>query len=364
MSRRNSGTSFNLPVIKRNVVNKTNLTERPSLAEDAWKDTLKDICEVARNSLHNLVSSGTPPLPRYYHQEFVRTSDILQKPEILKMVLSHGDQQALRFRKVILKARDRISEARTILVEFEEEAKQHMAQLDQRIDVMNLHLIPMPEGQKRDLKRDVRAIQDSSRSFVGNISGVVEQIGKQENLLKSLARQVHEDPLTGVLNRRAWERDLDEIASADAPRSRDPHGLITLVIADIDRFKNVNDSYGHPVGDAVLKQFAALLGDHFAGSGSVYRYGGDEFGIIFPGFSVHEAAKKLEGFRKRLQRTIFIAINGKVKRDQDQNIRISASYGVAGWTGKEDIKDVVSRADHMLYRAKKAGRDRIKFNLT
>jgi len=127
--------------------------------------------------------------------------------------------------------------------------------------------------------------------------------------------------------------------------------MLALVIADLDDFKNVNDSYGHPVGDAVLKQFAALLADHFASSGSVYRYGGEEFGIILPGFSGQEAAERLEVFRKRLKRAVFVAMNGEVK------IRISASYGVAQWTGQENMKDVVSRADQMLYKAKKAGKD-------
>ena len=328
------------------------------MAEEAWKDTLKDICEVARNSLHNLVSSGTPPLPRCYHQEFVQAADVMQKAEILEMVRSDEDQQTVRFRRVILKARDRISDARKILVDFEEEAKQNMAQLDQRIDAMNLHLVPLPKEQKRDLEGNVRAFQESSRDFVGNLSGVLEKIGKQENLLVSLARQVHEDPLTGVLNRRAWERDLNDIASSDASGSHDSGGMITLVIADLDHFKKVNDSYGHPVGDAVLKQFATLLGDHFASSGSVYRYGGEEFGIILPGFSLSEAVERLEVFRKRLKRAVFVAMNGEVK------IRISASYGAADWTGKEDIKEVVARADQMLYKAKKSGRDCIKFNLT
>ena len=337
-------------------MSKTNLAERPSVAEEAWKDTLKDICEVARNSLHNLVSSGTPPLPRCYHQEFVQAADMLQKQAILEMVRSDEDQQALRFRRVILRARERITDAKKILVDFEEEAKENMAQLDQRIDAMNLDLVPLPKEQKRALEGNVRAIQESSKDFVGNLSGVLEQIGKQENLLASLARQVHEDPLTGILNRRAWERDLNEITSADDGGGHDTSGLITLAIADLDHFKKVNDSYGHPVGDAVLKQFAVLLGDHFASSGSVYRYGGEEFGIILPGFSVHEAAEKLDVFRKRLKRAVFVAMNGEVK------IRISASYGIAGWTGKEDIKDVVSMADQMLYKAKKAGRDRIKFN--
>ena len=330
-------------------MSKSNLAEKSYPAEESWKDTLKDICEVARNSLHNLVSTGTPPLPRCYHQEFVQAADILKKQTILDMVRSDEDSQAVRFRRVILKARDRISDARKILSEFEEEARRNIAHLDNRIDTMKLHLVDLPEEKKRDIEGSVSAIRASNSDFVENISGVLEQIGKQENLLASLAKKVHEDPLTGVLNRRAWERDLKEACSeAESDRKS---SMLALDIADLDDFKNVNDSYGHPVGDAVLKQFAALLADHFASSGSVYRYGGEEFGIILPGFSGQEAAERLEVFRKRLKRAVFVAMNGEVK------IRISASYGVAQWTGQENMKDVVSRADQMLYKAKKAGKD-------
>ena len=325
-----------------------------SHADEAWKDTLRDICEVARNSLHNLVSSGTPPLPRCYHQEFVQAADTLKKQDILEMVRSDEDKQAVRFRSVILKARDRISDARKILAQFEEEAKRNLAQLDKSIDEIEFRLEHLPDNQKHGIVGSVKAMRESNSDFVENVSGILEKIGEQEGLLASLAKKVHEDPLTGIYNRRAWERDLDEIASGMESDERDDNGCLTLVIADLDHFKNVNDSYGHPVGDAVLKQFASLLADHFSSSGSVYRYGGEEFGVILPGFTVKETVEGLEAFRKRLKRAVFVAMNGEVK------IRISASFGVAQWTGKEYMKDVVSRADELLYAAKKAGRDCIK----
>ncbi len=333
---------------------KSKLAEKACPADESWKDTLKDICEVARNSLHNLVSSGTPPLPRCYQQEFIQAADVLKKQEILDMVRNDEDSQAVRFRRVILKARDSISDVRKILSEFEEEAKKNLASLDQRIDVMKLHLVHLPSEQKDYIEGSVSAIQAGSSDFLKNIAAVLDQIGKQENMLASLTKKVHEDPLTGVLNRRAWERDLNDVSAQDGSTRESP--VLTLVIADLDDFKQVNDTFGHPVGDAVLKQFAALLADHFASSGSVYRYGGEEFGIILPGFPGHEVVERLEIFRKRLKRAVFVAMNGDVQ------IKISASYGVAQWSGQENMKDVVSRADQMLYKAKKAGKDCIIFH--
>jgi len=147
-------------------VSKSNLAEKSYPAEESWKDTLKDICEVARNSLHNLVSTGTPPLPRCYHQEFVQAADILKKQTILDMVRSDEDSQAVRFRRVILKARDRISDARKILSEFEEEARRNIAHLDNRIDTMKLHLVDLPEEKKRDIEGSVSAIRASNSDFV------------------------------------------------------------------------------------------------------------------------------------------------------------------------------------------------------
>ncbi len=331
------------------------MTEKPAETEDAWKDTLKDICEVARNSLHNLVSSGTPPLPRCYHQEFIQAADMLNKEEILEMVRSDEDKQAMRYRNVILKAKARISDAKNILANFEEEAKRNIAKLDKHIDSIHLQMTNMPDEQKGNIEASAKAIKESSKGFMDNISGVLEQIKRQENMLVSLAKKVHEDPLTNVLNRRAWERDLSEFASANQGGGNESSSLLSLVIADLDHFKKVNDSYGHPVGDAVLKQFAMLLKNHFEDMGSVYRYGGEEFGVILPGCPGEEAVEKLELFRKRLGKSLFIAMNGQVK------IKVSASYGVAQWTGTEDMRDVVARADRMLYEAKKAGRNCIRF---
>lgn len=331
-----------------------NLAKRHISTDESWKEVLRDICEVARSSLHNLVSSGTPPLPRCYQQEFSQAANALKKQKVLDMVRSDEDCQTERFRSVILSARDRISDARSILSKFESEAKANIQELDKKIDSMCSHLALVPTNYKEEIEQSATAVKHTSHGFISNLSEVLEQIGQQQNLLESLAKKVHEDPLTGVLNRRAWEKDLIELANPHGDSSKG-NGKFTIAICDLDHFKRVNDSYGHPVGDAVLKQFALLLNDHFASSGSVYRYGGEEFGIILPGFSVEETFQKLEVFRQRLKKAVFVAMAGQVK------IRISASYGVAQWSKEEDIRDVVSRADKMLYAAKKAGRDCIRY---
>ncbi len=324
--------------------------------EEEWKDTLRDICEVARNSLHNLVSSGTPPLPRCYQQEFILAADMLQKEDILEMVRTDEDRQAHRYRKVILSARDRMTAARNILSNFEEEAKRNIAHLDHHLGSLNARNARVPYEAIEEIEASAKAIRDSSLGFMENISGVLAQIERQEGLLASLAQKVYEDPLTGALNRRAWERDLKEIVSGHDGTGAAHSPMVSIVIADLDFFKKVNDSYGHPVGDAVLRQFATLLKGHFAGIGSVYRYGGEEFGIILPGISGKDAVEKLEEFRNRLRKALFIAKKGQVK------IKVSASYGVAQWTAQQGMAEVISKADRMLYKAKEAGRDCVMFD--
>ena len=316
-----------------------------------WKDTLRDICEVARLCLHNLVGSNTPPLPRCYEQEFEQAALHLGKEDVLDMARVDSDRQAYTMKTAILKASERIGEAKVILQDFDQEARKELGRMERHLEILNNHLKAMHNKSFKAVVDSALSFRDRGEGFVEELSDVIEEIGRQQGMLQELVQKVHEDPLTGVLNRRAWERDLQQL-------SRDIHQnenrVYTIVIADLDNFKDINDCHGHPVGDAVLRQFAALLKDHFTNSGAVYRYGGDEFTIILRDADAHFVKKQLEKLRKRLTNAIFVALGGRVK------IRLTASFGLAQGDNSKDVKQVISQADEMLYLAKKEGRDCVK----
>jgi diguanylate cyclase (GGDEF)-like protein len=166
----------------------------------------------------------------------------------------------------------------------------------------------------------------------------------------------YQDGLTHLPARRALTEALQRLG-----------GDYTIAMVDVDHFKRFNDEFGHDVGDHVLKMVAAKL-DHVQGGGRAYRYGGEEFAILFPGKSVDETLPHLEAVRKAIAETAF-TIRGRIrvqrKRDPPKGshprrrVSITISIGVAERNSRRGVPDQVIRAaDQALYRAKEEGRNR------
>ncbi|TWB40598.1 diguanylate cyclase (GGDEF)-like protein [Nitrospirillum pindoramense] len=157
------------------------------------------------------------------------------------------------------------------------------------------------------------------------------------------------DPLTGCANRRHFmERAQDMVALANR------HGTpLTLAILDLDDFKRVNDTHGHPGGDAVLATAGRMIASHVRGTDLVGRIGGEEFAVVMP----HTAAQGARLLADRVRQAIgddCVPIEGGAA------IRITASLGLAELRHGEGLDDLYARADAALYRAKEAGRNRVE----
>jgi diguanylate cyclase (GGDEF)-like protein len=156
-----------------------------------------------------------------------------------------------------------------------------------------------------------------------------------------LNKEVQTDPLTGLLNRRALSAVLDVLRTEYRPFS-----LVTL---DIDHFKQVNDQYGHDVGDAVLKKLAGLMQACSRDSDYACRVGGEEFLILLPEVSLEAASEFAERLRVAVQQDAIDIVGS-----------ITISLGVAHWPGSaDDITDVLKAADEEMYLAKQRGRNRV-----
>lgn len=158
------------------------------------------------------------------------------------------------------------------------------------------------------------------------------------------------DELTGLLNRKAMEQDLDR-EQAQARRNGDP---FTIAMVDADHFKKVNDNYGHNFGDEVLEILAERFVESLRPSDRVYRYGGEEFLVLLPNTSLETARPVLERLR-----SLACAYNIS---DGDFTINQTVSIGATEVDGNEDIEAAVERADQALYRAKEAGRNRVELD--
>jgi diguanylate cyclase (GGDEF)-like protein len=166
------------------------------------------------------------------------------------------------------------------------------------------------------------------------------------------------DELTGIPGRRALDESLLKLT-----------GNYSVAMLDIDFFKKFNDRYGHDVGDQVLRLVASKF-SQVSGGGKPYRYGGEEFTVVFPGKSLSETMPHLEKLRKEVAKTRFIVRGGDRRRKKPANprrvggprkrVKITMSIGVAERNQRYGSPaQVIQAADKALYRAKKKGRNRV-----
>jgi diguanylate cyclase (GGDEF)-like protein len=156
----------------------------------------------------------------------------------------------------------------------------------------------------------------------------------------------HVDELTCLPNRRQIIKNLQN----EVIRAERYNTFLSISMIDIDHFKNVNDSYGHTVGDQVLFQLANLLQEEIRDPDTVGRYGGEEFLVVLPNTSLNPAAEQAARLCKRIRETEI---------DIGEIIQLTVSVGVAEYRhGRENWQKFLSRADLALYGAKNAGRDR------
>jgi diguanylate cyclase (GGDEF)-like protein len=166
-------------------------------------------------------------------------------------------------------------------------------------------------------------------------------------LRETLRNQSVRDPLTDLFNRRYMEETLErEIRRAE--RSGRP---LSVVILDLDHFKQFNDTFGHDAGDLLLREVGAFLKEHIRSGDIACRFGGEEFVLILPESEVESTRARAEQLREELKR-LSPQHRGQTLR------RVSMSLGVAAWEESLTAEALLRAADQALYRAKKEGRDR------
>ncbi len=174
------------------------------------------------------------------------------------------------------------------------------------------------------------------------------RMSESERKLRDLADR---DGLTHLLNRRALQHHLQHRLGGSVLGGPDQVGFLMV---DIDRFKRINDSYGHLAGDEVLRQVGCRIGDTVRATDSVGRYGGEEFGVVIPGAStaaVWSVAKR-----------VWKAVRGLAVEFEGHRIDVTVSVGAAlGETSRCSWQQLVGSADEAMYRAKRGGRDRVVF---
>ena len=199
-----------------------------------------------------------------------------------------------------------------------------------------------------DEASDPHLVQERQELAI-NLAGRISLAFANLMLRETLKYQAVRDPLTGLFNRRHMEKFLDR----ELLRSARSNKTTAVLMADIDHFKQFNDAFGHEAGDVLLRELGSVLSSEVRGGDVACRYGGEEFLLILPDTDL-QVARERAGKLNEQARNMHVRLRGETLR------RITLSIGIAGFPqhGATPAK-VLTAADHALYKAKAAGRDRV-----
>lgn len=198
---------------------------------------------------------------------------------------------------------------------------------------MDKESIEAKRRKKTPQENPLKAIRDNKRL-------------REEKAL--LEEENNTDSLTGVLNRRGFERYLDQVLEKfRANKEHNEEHVLAVLAFDIDHFKSINDTFGHPTGDRVLRQCAELLKSHIRETDVVARVGGEEFAFVME-TTKGKSYERAEDIRKSIEESLILP---------DGNA-VTVSIGIAETMGHGIKERLLERADQALYRAKKGGRNR------
>ncbi|BCD68636.1 GGDEF domain-containing protein [Nitratiruptor sp. YY09-18] len=279
------------------------------------------ICKALTEN-HHLSDKNLQILHDKYFKEDPLIEDIEEIKELSVSLksLAQGSEKALdKFEDNITAHSSYIDES---IEAIDEQDKSKMAQLKDKI----AHLEAENQKLKKFLEQNRKKLEFIEEKFV-----------KQK-------QEAERDALTGLLNRRAFDIDIEKLHELNASYS--------ILILDIDNFKKINDTYGHLVGDEILKVMGEILENYLRQNTKAYRYGGEEFVILLPNGDFKAA--KIVGERLR-----DVIENRDYKVEQNGYIHFTASFGGTQRQEGDSVKDVIKRADEALYQAKKEGKNRV-----
>lgn len=241
------------------------------------------------------------------------------------------------------------------LIDVTEESNKHTQLFgDSLLSFGNkLHANPDPatlESLTTKMSSDTEFMRNSVTSLYSELKLSKEEVVRLQAELESARQEALIDPLTGVYNRRGFEIQVKSLLADGARMSAGA----CLLLLDIDRFKSINDTYGHIFGDKVIRTLASTLKSTVKGQDSVCRLGGEEFAILLPETELSGAGKVAEHIRKSIE-------NGKIKSPvSDVQIdSVTVSIGIAAYVAGDNMIKWLDQADKALYLSKEGGRNKV-----
>ena len=264
-------------------------------------------------------------LKEYLSERETELKDII---EILSRAMAELDSENRQFHDRIFSQSDRIEQI-TLL----DDIKKVKTALVKEVEGLKTTVI---EKQKREHQR----LQHLSRK--------VSTLNRELELTRAESMR---DGLTGVLNRKSFDSQLLDLVV----KNKSSRAPFSLLLIDIDDFKRINDTYGHPVGDRVLVAIANKCAATIRKDDLIARYGGEEFALILPGVSLRRAVRRARKICTKIG-TVCYALDGSL---QGQELSVTVSIGVSRFRNTDSVRTVLQRADRALYAAKEAGKNRV-----
>lgn len=194
--------------------------------------------------------------------------------------------------------------------------------------------------------------QYSIAVLVGTVAafGITDYLWRNRKNYELLQEYAQKDHLTGLLNHRAYQEFLNESLNSDKDFK-----LVSLLAIDIDYFKSINDTYGHPAGDEILKQVSMILINSCRIGDKVFRCGGEEFAVVMPDCPLHTARKLAMRIQKKVEQYTFI-----INQTTQIPLTVSIGYAAATHADEASSKELIKQADEGLYLAKRSGRNQVR----
>lgn len=204
------------------------------------------------------------------------------------------------------------------------------------------------DGELRYIQARARVYTDEAGKAV-RLVGINEDITERRQLLDQLDQQAHQDYLTGLFNRRYFMEE----GQMELARAQRYSNTLSLLMLDIDHFKDINDSHGHKAGDIVLQKLSEIMRETLRTVDIIGRLGGEEFAIMLPETDLQKATEVAERLRENIARTDVVLEAGLP-------LHFTVSIGVATLQDKDVNLDIMlNHADRALYQAKQSGRNKV-----
>lgn len=193
-----------------------------------------------------------------------------------------------------------------------------------------------------------RLAEKSKNSFASGFAKLKQELQVATKYSEELEKKLNEDQLTGAKNRRAYDKKIEE----EMDRFLRYKNIFSLLIIDADKFKNINDTYGHAIGDRCLQEIIKRTRPLLRKSDMLARYGGEEFVLIMPETNMEGATQVAEKIRQTIEKIEFLY--------KEETVRVTVSIGVSCIKeGDKSSKDLFERADMAVYKAKENGRNQV-----